>query len=407
MVQQKLKLNKKPTRKSTTRFIFVCGGVMSGIGKGITAASTGRILKDYGFKVTAVKIDPYLNVDAGTMNPTEHGEVFVTDDGVECDQDMGNYERFLDEDILGDNYMTSGILYQSVINRERNLGYDGKCVQIIPHITDEIRRRIERAAEVSGSDVSLVEIGGTVGDYQNIMFIEAARGMKLKNPGDVLFIIVTYLPIPNKIGEMKTKPTQNAVRQLNSYGVQPDIIIARSEVALDAKRKEKIAIWCNVPAEAVVSAPDIESIYEVPLNFERDNIGALILERLGLKSRVRKDGLAKWRNFVARVKNPKGEAKVAIVGKYFDSGDFVLSDAYISVIEAIKHSAAKLGIKANLTWLNAKKLETGEEKVETLKNYAGVIVPGGFGESGIEGKLAVIKYCRENKIPFLGVMVCN
>ena len=376
---------------------------MSGVGKGVAVSAIGKILQAKGFSVNPVKVDPYLNVDAGTMNPTEHGEVFVLDSGMECDQDMGNYERFMEVNLGSEDYITSGMVYKQVIEKERALGYKGKCVEAIPHITDEIRRRIERAAEVSGSDVSLVEIGGTVGDYQNIMFIEAARGMKLKNPGDVLFIIVTYLPIPNKIGEMKTKPTQNAVRQLNSYGVQPDIIIARSEVALDAKRKEKIAIWCNVPAEAVVSAPDIESIYEVPLNFERDNIGALILEQLGLKSRMRKDGLAKWRNFVSRVKNPKGEVKLAIVGKYFDTGDFVLSDAYISIIEAIKHSAAKLGVKVNLTWLNAKKIETGEERVESLKNFVGVIVPGGFGESGIEGKLSVIKFCRENKIPYLGL----
>ncbi|TSC67780.1 MAG: CTP synthase [Parcubacteria group bacterium Gr01-1014_73] len=386
---------------------------MSGVGKGVATSAIGKILQAKGFSVNPVKIDPYLNVDAGTMNPTEHGEVFVLDSGMECDQDMGNYERFMEVSLGSEDYITSGMVYKQVIEKERALGYKGKCVEAIPHITDEIRRRIERAAEKSTSDISLIEIGGTVGDYQNIMFIEAARVMKLKNSGDVIFILVTFLPIPNKIGEMKTKPTQNAVRQLNSYGVQPDIIIARSELALDTKRKEKIAIWCNVPAEAVVSAPDIESIYEVPLNFERDNISPLLLERLGLKSRVRKDGLAKWRNFVSRVKNPKAEVKVAIVGKYFDSGDFVLSDAYISVIEAIKHSAAKLGIKVNLTWLNAKKIsaqggpasggETGEEKVETLKNYTGVIVPGGFGESGIEGKLAVIKYCRENKIPFLGL----
>ncbi len=395
------------------KYIFVIGGVMSGVGKGVATSAIGKILQAKGFSVNPVKIDPYLNVDAGTMNPTEHGEVFVLDSGMECDQDMGNYERFMEVSLGSEDYITSGMVYKQVIEKERALGYKGKCVEAIPHITDEIRRRIERAAEKSTSDISLIEIGGTVGDYQNIMFIEAARVMKLKNSGDVIFILVTFLPIPNKIGEMKTKPTQNAVRQLNSYGVQPDIIIARSELALDTKRKEKIAIWCNVPAEAVVSAPDIESIYEVPLNFERDNISPLLLERLGLKSRVRKDGLAKWRNFVSRVKNPKAEVKVAIVGKYFDSGDFVLSDAYISVIEAIKHSAAKLGIKVNLTWLNAKKIsaqggpasggETGEEKVETLKNYTGVIVPGGFGESGIEGKLAVIKYCRENKIPFLGL----
>ena len=376
---------------------------MSGVGKGVAVSAIGKILQAKGFSVNPVKVDPYLNVDAGTMNPTEHGEVFVLDSGMECDQDMGNYERFMEVNLGSEDYITSGMVYQHVIEKERALGYKGRCVEAIPHITDEIRRRIERAAEVSGSDVSLIEIGGTVGDYQNIMFIEAARGMKLKNPNDVLFIIVTYLPIPNKIGEMKTKPTQNAVRQLNSYGVQPDIIIARSEVALDAKRKEKIAIWCNVPAEAVVSAPDIESIYEVPLNFERDNIGILILERFGLKSRVRKDGLAKWRNFVSRVKNPKSEINIAVVGKYFDTGDFVLSDAYISIIEAVKHSAAKLGVKVKLAWLNSKKYETGEEKVESLKNYAGVIVPGGFGESGIEGKLAVIKFCRENKIPYLGL----
>src|SRR3989338_3089290 len=349
-------------KKKNHKYIFVIGGVMSGVGKGVAVSAIGKILQAKGFSVNPVKVDPYLNVDAGTMNPTEHGEVFVLDSGMECDQDMGNYERFMEVNLGSEDYITSGMVYKQVI-----------------------------------------ENGGTVGDYQNIMFIEAARCMKLKNPGDVLFIIVTYLPIPNKIGEMKTKPTQNAVRQLNSYGVQPDIIIARSEVALDAKRKEKIAIWCNVPAEAVVSAPDIESIYEVPLNFERDNIGALILEKLGLKSRMRKDGLAKWRNFVSRVKNPKGEVKLAIVGKYFDTGDFVLSDAYISIIEAIKHSAAKLNVKVNLTWLNSKKFEIGEEKVELLKNYAGVIVPGGFGESGIEGKLAVIKFCRENKIPYLGL----
>ncbi len=376
---------------------------MSGVGKGVATSAIGKILQAKGFSVNPVKVDPYLNVDAGTMNPTEHGEVFVLDSGMECDQDMGNYERFMEVNLGSEDYITSGMVYKQVIEKERALGYKGKCVEAIPHITDEIRRRIERSAEISASNISLIEIGGTVGDYQNIMFLEAARVMKLKNPGDVIFILVTFLPIPNKIGEMKTKPTQNAVRQLNSYGIQPDIIIARSEVALDAKRKEKIAIWCNVPAEAVVSAPDIESIYEVPLNFERDNISQLLLERLGLKSRVRKDGLAKWRNFVSRVKNPKGEVKIAIVGKYFDTGDFVLADAYISVIEAIKHSAAKLGVKANLTWLNSKKLETGEEKVESLKNYAGVIVPGGFGESGIEGKLAVIKFCRENKIPYLGL----
>jgi len=405
--------------KSKHKYIFVIGGVMSGVGKGVATSSIGLILKSKGFKVNPIKVDPYLNVDAGTMNPTEHGEVFVLDSGLETDQDMGNYERFMEIDLKPEDYITSGMVYKHVIEKERSLGYKGKCVEAIPHITDEIRRRIERAAEINGSQVSLIEIGGTVGDYQNILFIEAARVLKLKHPGDVLFILVTYLPVPSKLGEMKTKPTQNAVRQLNSYGVQPDIIIARSAHPLDGKRKEKLAIWCNVPASAIVSAPDIESIYEVPLNFERDNIGQIILDRLGLKSRARRDTLAKWRNFVSRIRNPKGEVKIAVVGKYFDTGDFILSDAYISVIEAIKHAAYKFGLKPDIHWLNSKKFSAegaapasgqgpasggeAKERVDSLKKYDGVIVPGGFGETGIEGKLKVIEYARKNKIPYLGL----
>jgi len=390
-------------KKKDHKYIFVIGGVMSGVGKGVATSSIGLILQSKGFPVNPIKVDPYLNIDAGTMNPTEHGEVFVLESGLETDQDMGNYERFMEINLKPEDYITSGMVYRHVIEKERSLGYRGRCVEAIPHITDEIRRRIERAAELNGSRVSLIEIGGTVGDYQNILFIEAARVLKLKHPGDVLFVLVTYLPVPSKLGEMKTKPTQNAVRQLNSYGVQPDIIIARSAASLDGKRKEKIAVWCNVPPEAVVSAPDIESIYEVPLNFERDNLGGVILERLNLKSRVRKDGLAKWRSFVSRVKNLKEEIDVAIVGKYFDSGDFILSDAYISVIEAIKHSAYKLGVRPNLHWLNSKSFESGEERLDSLKHYGGIIVPGGFGETGIEGKLKVIEYARRNKIPYLGL----
>ncbi len=389
--------------KKNHKYIFVIGGVMSGVGKGVATSSIGLILQSKGFRVNPIKVDPYLNVDAGTMNPTEHGEVFVLDSGLETDQDMGNYERFMEIDLKTEDYITSGMVYKHVIEKERSLGYKGRCVEAIPHITDEIRRRIERAAEMNGSQISLIEIGGTVGDYQNILFIEAARVLKLKHPGDVLFILVTFLPVPSKLGEMKTKPTQNAVRQLNSYGVQPDVIIARSSHPLDAKRKEKLAIWCNVPAEAVVSAPDIESIYEVPLNFERDDIGKIILERLGLHSRVRRDTLERWRNFVSKIKNPKGEVSIAVVGKYFDTGDFVLSDAYISVIEAIKHAAYKFGLTPNIHWLNSKRFETGDERVDSLKKYDGIIVPGGFGETGIEGKLKVIEYARKNKIPYLGL----
>lgn len=376
---------------------------MSGVGKGITTASIGKILQAKGFKVNLVKADPYLNVDAGTMNPTEHGEVFVLSSGLETDQDMGNYERFLDMDLGSDDYITSGMVYRHVIEKERNLGYKGKCVEAIPHITGEITRRIERAAEVSGSDISIIEIGGTVGDYQNVMFIEAARVLRLKNPRDVLFFLVSFLPVPSTIGEMKTKPTQNAVRQLNSYGVQPDLIIARASVPLDHKRKEKIAISCSVLAENVISAPDIESVYDVPVNFEKDRLSAIVLEALGLSLRAKKDGLTKWKSFVSKVKSAKDDVNIAVIGKYFDTGEFVLSDAYVSVIEAIKYSAYKVGRYPRLHWLSAKDFESGEQDIGALKNYDGVIVPGGFGESGIEGKLKAIEYARTHKIPYFGL----
>ncbi|MES2087903.1 MAG: CTP synthase [Patescibacteria group bacterium] len=390
------------------KFIFVIGGVMSGVGKGIATSSIGTILQSKGFSVNLMKVDPYLNVDAGTMNPTEHGEVFVLDSGLETDQDMGNYERFLDRDLSAEDYMTSGMVYRHVIEKERALGYKGKFVEAIPHVTDEIRQRFLKAAEVAKSDVSVVEIGGTVGDYQNILFIEAARALRLRQPMDVVFILVSYLPVPGTIGEMKTKPTQNAVRQLNSYGVQPDFIIARGPVPLDEKRKEKLAIWCNVDADRVISAPDIESIYEVPINFEKENLGNLLMSALSMKSRVRKDGLEKWKKFVARVSNAKEPVKIAVIGKYFDTGDFVLSDAYLSVIEAIKHSAYAVGRKPMLTWLNAKDFSSqGGQKpvmdVSSLKEFDGILVPGGFGETGIEGKINVIQFARENKIPYFGL----
>lgn len=383
------------------KYIFVVGGVMSGVGKGVSTSSIGAILQARGFKVNMVKVDPYLNVDAGTMNPTEHGEVFVLSSGLETDQDMGNYERFLNRDISPYAYMTSGMVYKSVIDRERSLGYGGKCVEAIPDIRDEIIARFERAASNSESDVSIIEIGGTVGDYQNIMFIEAARVLKIRNPKDVVFMMVSYLPVPGKLGEMKSKPTQNAIRQLNSYGVNCDFIIARSEVAMDEKRKEKIAVSCSVPAEHVISAPDVDSIYDIPINFEADNLGEMLTRSLDLESE--KNDLREWRAFVDKVQGASKEVKVAIVGKYFDSGDFVLSDAYLSVIEAIKFSAYYEGARPRLTWLNAKDFEKNEEMLGSLSEFDGIIVPGGFGSTGIEGKLAVIKYARENKIPYFGL----
>ena len=384
------------------KYIFVAGGVMSGIGKGIAVSSIGRILKSKGFKVTAIKIDPYINVDAGTMNPIEHGEVFVTDDGIECDQDLGNYERFLDENIYTDNYLTTGKVYQAVINRERNLEYDGKCVEVVPDIPNEVISRIKRAGRKTKSDFVLIEIGGTVGEYQNMLFLEAARMMRLSHPKDVLFILVSYLPIPKKIGEMKTKPTQYAVRTLNSAGIQPNIILARSEVPLDEIRKKKISVFCNVASEDVISAPDIETIYEVPLNFEKENLGNKLLKKLNLRPRKRTD-MKDWAMLIKGIKNAQKTIKIGIVGKYFKTGGFTLTDSYISVIEAIKHAAYSLKRKPKIFWLSAEKYERSPALVKELRKYDGMIIPGGFGNRGIEGKIKAIEFCRKNKIPFLGL----
>ena len=386
------------------KYIFVLGGVMSGVGKGVVTSSVGLLLQQKGYPVNLVKIDPYLNVDAGTMNPTEHGEVFVLRSGMETDQDMGNYERFLGRDLTNEDYMTSGMVYQSVIARERALGYGGKCVEAIPHVRDEILRRIEDAASYNGSKVSVIEIGGTIGDFQNALFIDAARVLKMKYPDDVLFVMVSYLPTPGTLGEMKTKPTQMAVRDLNSFGVQPDFIVARSKEPVDEKRKEKLAISCNVQRDHIISAPDIKSIYEAPLNFEKDKLGDQLLDALKLPEK-RRASLAKWKKFALAATNTKvSEINIAIVGKYFDTGDFVLADAYLSVIEAIKFSAAKLNRRVNITWVNSKNLEGSNAKtVAELGKYQGIIVPGGFGESGIEGKMKAIQFAREKKIPYFGL----
>jgi CTP synthase len=384
------------------KYIFVVGGVMSGVGKGIATASIGKILSARGLSVNLMKVDPYLNVDAGTMNPTEHGEVFVLDSGLETDQDMGNYERFLGRDLGPQDYMTSGMIYKDVIERERNLGYGGKCVEAVPHVRDEITDRIITAAELAQSDVTVVEIGGTIGDFQNALFIDAARVIHLRYPHDVAFVMVSYLPVPNTIGEMKTRPTQHAVSQLNSYGVQPDILIARSNHPLDQKRKEKLAISCNVPADQIISAPDVDSIYDVPTNFERDQLSNVLVDLLEIDHATDSD-LSDWNEFARKAHNGNEVVKIGIVGKYFDTGDFVLSDAYLSVIEAIKFSAAKLGVKAKIDWLSAKTYQNDPAKVSELAEYDGIIVPGGFGETGIEGKILAAQFARENKIPYFGL----
>jgi CTP synthase len=374
---------------------------MSGIGKGITTSSIGRILQDRGLTATAVKIDPYINVDAGTMNPVEHGEVFVTEDGDETDQDIGNYERFLNKYIYSTNYMTTGRVYEAVIKRERNLEFGGRCVEVVPDIPEEVIRRIHRVARESKADVVLIEVGGTVGEYQNLLFLEAARMMKLRHPKDVLCVLVSYLPIPNMIGEMKTKPTQYAARSLNAAGLQPDIIIARSAKPLDEPRKRKISIFCNLDKKDIISAPDVKSIYEVPINFEKENLGQRILGKLKLKTR--EDKSAKWKRMVKNIKNVKKPVNIGIVGKYFVSGRFTLLDSYISVIEAIKHASWPYRRNPMITWLNAESYEKNRNNLRELKKYDGVIVPGGFGSRGIEGKIEAIGYCRRNKIPFLGL----
>ena len=313
-----------------TKYIFVIGGVISGVGKGITASSIGLILKNRGLNVTAIKIDPYINVDAGTMNPTEHGEVFVLDDGDETDQDMGNYERFLDLNLTRINYMTTGRVYKTVIERERNLEYKGKCVEVVPDIPLEVIGRIKKASANAKADVAIVEIGGTVGEYQNLLFLEAARMMKIESSRDVAFIMVSYFPTPSKIGEMKTKPTQYAVRTLNGAGIQPDILIARGDTNLDDKRKEKISMICNVSPDSVISAPDVDSIYDIPINFEKEELSKKLCDILGLPAKVpNKASWDAWKNFAKYAHNGNDTVKIAMIGKYFETGDFILSDSYL------------------------------------------------------------------------------
>lgn len=405
------------------KYIFVIGGVMSGVGKGIATSSIGMLLRAKGFEVNLVKVDPYLNVDAGTMNPTEHGEVFVLNSGLETDQDMGNYERFLNRDLQESDYITSGMVYKYVIEKERALGYGGKCVEAVPHIRDEIVRRFENSAKVNKSDISIVEIGGTVGDYQNIMFIEAARVLKMRYPNDVLFIMVSYLPIPGTLGEMKTRPTQHAVHHLASYGVTTDIVIARAVSPLDERRKEKIATACNIVTDRVISAPDIKSIYDVPINFEKDRLAEIVVDALNLPKTKLNQSFFDWKKMAEGIKDHEdNKVNIAIVGKYFNTGDFILSDSYISVLEAIKFSAYAVGVKPVIHTVNARDFENKGQNPKSkgqnrninnlhdlnspykqLDKMDGIIVPGGFGETGIEGKLKVIQYAREKKIPYFGL----
>jgi CTP synthase len=381
-------------------YIIVTGGVISGLGKGITTASIGKILQMHGYKVTAIKIDPYINFDAGTLRPTEHGEVWVTEDGGEIDQDLGHYERFLDINIPKCNNITTGQVYSAVIEKERSGKYLGKTVQPIPHVTDEIKRRIRLPTEEGKFDFVLVEIGGTVGDYENVLFLEAVRQMK--HEGDkVIYVHVTYVPVIKSLGEAKTKPTQHSVKLLREIGIQPDFIITRSEKPLDDVRKEKIALFCNVSGDDVISDSNIDNVYGVPLLFEDQQLCRKILQKLGL--RRREVTLKQWKRYIARIRKFDKKIKIGIVGKYFDIGAYKLSDSYISVIEAVKHAAWNNTVKAEIEWIDSKIFEKQPRKIVNLKKVDGIIVPGGFGLSGMEGKIATIKYARENNIPYLGL----
>ena len=388
-------------KKTGTKYIFISGGVISGIGKGITTASLSAILQAKGFKVSPVKIDMYLNVDAGTIRPQEHGEVFVTDDGIETDQDLGHYERFLDISLNRANYITTGQVYFEVIKKERAFEYDGEDVEAIPHITDEIIRRVKEAGKARDADFVLVELGGTVGEYQNMLFFEASRIMELKNPGNTLHIHVAYLPIPDHLGEMKSKPVQQSVRTLNSLGIQPNIIVGRSELPLDKRRKERLALFCNVAGEDVISNPDVNTIYKVPLVLDRQNIGDRVLDKFELKSR--KQDLNDWQNLVSNIENANRELKIAVVGKYFSTGDFQLEDVYVSVIEAIKHASWEERARPKLFWIDSDEFEKGKSVEQILKSMDGIVVPGGFGGRGIEGIIKAIEYARRSKKPYLGL----
>ncbi len=384
------------------KYIFVVGGVMSGVGKGIASASIGKILQSKGLQITALKIDPYVNVDAGTMNPTEHGEVFVLNDGTECDQDMGNYERFLNRDFSVDNYMTTGSVYLSVIKKERNMEYGGQQVEVVPRIPLEVIERIDKAAKKDKADVAVIEIGGTVGEYENILFLEAVRMLKIRKSNDVALVLVSFVPALGAGGtELKTKPTQHAVRSLNSVGLHPDFILGRAPIPLDEKRKRKIEFMCSIEPGNVISAPNVTNIYEVPINFEKDNFGNRILNKLGLHSKKR--DLIEWKALVKGMNNAKKSVKIAIVGKYFGSGNFVLTDSYISVIEAVKHAAANQRMKPEIHWVDAQDFEKNPKSLANLKKIDGIIVPGGFGNRGVEGKMKAIEYCRKNRIPFFGL----
>lgn len=382
-----------------TKYIFVTGGVVSSLGKGITAASLGRLLKNRGYKVTIQKFDPYINIDPGTMSPYQHGEVFVTDDGAETDLDLGHYERFVDENLSKASNVTTGKVYQSVINKERKGEYLGSTIQVIPHITNEIKERVMRVGKADNADIVITEIGGTVGDIESLPFLEAIRQVRkdLPNKNDVIYIHVTLVPYISAAEELKTKPTQHSVKELRSIGIQPDIIVCRTVKELSENMKKKIALFCDVEPDAVINNLTADSIYDVPLLMEQEGLDHIALKKLGLADRP--VDLSDWKDMVARIHNAKGVTRIALVGKYVK-----LHDAYLSVVESLSHAGYAYGTKIDIRWVNSEELEENKPDLsEVFKDIDGIIVPGGFGYRGIEGKIDAIRYARENKIPFLGL----
>lgn len=382
------------------KYIFVSGGVISGIGKGTTAASIAFLLKSAGYKIAPIKFENYLNLDAGTINPIEHGDPFLCEDGTEADMDIGTYEKFLDEDMGKDNFVTMGQIYQSVIDRERRFEYHGEDVEAIPHLTNEITDRINNVGKKKNADIVIIELGGTAGEYQNVFYYEASRIMTLQKPGDVLHIHVSYVPTPAHLGEPKTKPTQLSVRTLNSLGIQPDFVITRSEKYLDQRRRERFALFCNMKPEDIISNPDLKSVYEIPLVLHKQGLEEKILKKLGLK--VRKPDLKDWEKLVERI-NAKlsKEVRIAIVGKYFGTGDYQLRDSYAALLDAIDHASFNVGVSVKTKWIDAEKVE--REGAEIIGNPDGLIVPIGWGERGAEGMIAAASYARDRKIPYLGL----
>ena len=380
----------------STKYIFVTGGVVSGLGKGITAASLGRLLKARGYKVTIQKFDPYINLDPGTMSPYQHGEVFVTEDGAETDLDLGHYERFIDENLNINSNTTTGKIYWSVLNKERKGEYLGATVQVIPHITNEIKERVYRASKVSNSDIVITEVGGTVGDIESHPFLEAIRQVSREvGKENCLYIHVTLMPYLSKGGEMKSKPTQHSVKELLSIGIQPDILVCRTEHEMSKEVKAKLALFCNVEDDCIIQNLDADSLYELPLMLEKEKLADVALRKLGLENR--EPDLSDWTEMVERERNMTKEVNIALVGKYVE-----LHDAYLSVVEALHHAGIYNSANVNIQWINAEHL-TEENAAETFKDTNGILVPGGFGDRGREGKITAIKYARENKIPFFGI----